>query len=166
MKDEEQTCQREIEQWLAVRKEAALKIDPNTAEVKWEHGSSDLAARRDCWVFFARAPVSDVWVSFDDLPDETCKALWRKLKKEDPLAPTLDVVSPNGSDRWEQTVILMAEEYPELFSDIDEEMKALDRMVEEVSDETRKARWRSGRARLEKLNEVLKRKAAGLQLDS
>jgi hypothetical protein len=30
----------EIEQWLAVRKEAGLKIDPETAEVDWDYGQT------------------------------------------------------------------------------------------------------------------------------
>jgi hypothetical protein len=62
-------------------------------------------------------------------------------------------------------VIRVAEEYPELLSDIDEQMKALDRMVEEVPDETCKARWRSGRPRLQELIEAAKRKAGESQLD-
>jgi hypothetical protein len=70
--------------WLAVCKEAALKIDPNTAEVLWRYGNvcdpygllpslemDDVVGRN----YFARAPDSDVWVSFDDLPDEVCQAL-------------------------------------------------------------------------------------------
>jgi hypothetical protein len=166
MQDEEQTRLQEIEQRYAALREAGLKIDPSTAEVKWEHGSSDVVSRPGGWVFFARAPMSDVWVSFDDLPDEICKALWRRLEDEDPFAPTPDVLMPTGLDGWEQIVIRMAEELPEVFSDIDKLMESLDRMAKEVRDETCKARWRSGRARLEKLNEVLKRKAAGLQLDS
>ena len=35
---ESETKKRTKEQWLAVRKDAALKIDPETAEVFWEHG--------------------------------------------------------------------------------------------------------------------------------
>jgi len=166
MQDEEQTRLQEIEQRYAALREAGLKIDPNTAEVKWEHGSSDLVSRPGGWVFFARAPMSDVWVAFDDLPDETGKALWRRLEKEDPFAPTPDVLTPSSLNRWEKTVIRMAEELPELFRDFDKLMESLDRMVDEVPDEALKVRWRSGRARLEKLNEVLKRKARGAQLDS
>lgn len=134
---------------------AALKIDPSTAEVKWEDGSSGSR------VFFARAPMSDVWVSFDDLPDETAKALWRKIYEEDPLVPPW----PDDWGRSVETLIRMAEEYPELFGDLDELIENVDRMVEEVPDETLKARWRSRRSRLEKLHEVLRRGAAGLRLD-
>jgi hypothetical protein len=109
MQDEEQTRLQEIEQRYAALREAGLKIDPSTAEVKWEHGSSDVVSRPGGWVFFARAPMSDVWVSFDDLPDEICKALWRRLEDEDPFAPTPDVLMPTGLDGWEQIVIRMAE---------------------------------------------------------
>jgi len=64
------------EQYLAVRKEAALKIDPKTAEVFWEHGEVcdpyklyDLTDEEDCIGrnYFARSPGSNVWVSFHDL---------------------------------------------------------------------------------------------------
>jgi hypothetical protein len=71
--------------WLAVRKEAALKIDPTTAKVScvrgyWldPYGVEDLPEEyREYWDknWFACAPDSDVWVSFDDLPEEISKAL-------------------------------------------------------------------------------------------
>jgi hypothetical protein len=35
MTDDEQLA---LEQWLAIRKEAGLQIDPETAEVRWEYG--------------------------------------------------------------------------------------------------------------------------------
>jgi hypothetical protein len=71
----------EIEQWLAIRKEAGLKIDPETAEVdvtygltldpygvleEWELPKEFRQVGRQNW---ARAPGSDVWVHFSDLPD-------------------------------------------------------------------------------------------------
>ena len=62
--------------------------------------------------------------------------------------------------------VLMAEELPEVFSDIDKLINSLDRIFEELPDETCKARWCGGRPRLEKLIEAVKRKAGGLQLDS
>jgi hypothetical protein len=74
-----------VDQWLAVRKEAGLKIDPETAEVTW--GYSDIgdpygavpAHREGCIgrVAFARSLDSDIWVCFYDLPDETRAALWK-----------------------------------------------------------------------------------------
>jgi len=63
----------------AIRKEIGLKIDPETAEVTWI-GSLVVQGyrqqeRRSC---FARAPGSDLWVNFDDLPEATREALWKK----------------------------------------------------------------------------------------
>ena len=82
----------DVEQWLASRKEAGLKIDPETAEVDWEYGQvmdpyrvySDLP--EECQQvgrqYFARSPGSDIWVHFRDLPDETRHALWEKHKSQ------------------------------------------------------------------------------------
>src|SRR5260370_25247877 len=77
-----------VEQWLAIRKEAALHIDPETAEVgsiyTWlgdpygVYGEAAVGqAEREC---FARAPGSDVWVWFGDLPDVTQKALEDRIR--------------------------------------------------------------------------------------
>ena len=82
--------------WLAVRKEAAKQIDPNTAEVFWEYGPigdpygllpplEESDADRH---YFARAPGSEVWVSFDDLPDEVCQAL--RSRPRDQCVPIAD----------------------------------------------------------------------------
>ena len=77
-----------VEQWLAIRKEAARQIDPETAEVTWRYVQTmdpygvhpDLPEE---WEqigrgYFARSPRSDVWVSFYDLPKATREALWKK----------------------------------------------------------------------------------------
>ena len=76
------------EQWLAIRKEAALQIDPETAEVFWRYAqildpygvNPDLPKECDqVWrVYFARSPGRDVWVCFDDLPEMVHDALWEK----------------------------------------------------------------------------------------
>jgi hypothetical protein len=80
------------EQWLAVRKEAALQIDPETAEVYWEyaqmldpygvHDLHDLPEEGRCVgrVYFACSPGSAVWVWFGDLPDATCDRLQERLR--------------------------------------------------------------------------------------
>src|SRR5262249_24109500 len=78
----------EQKQWLAIRKEAALHIDPQTAEVDFHWGyildpyglGFDLWEEEQCGgrIYFARAPGSDVWVEFGDLPDEVHDALWQK----------------------------------------------------------------------------------------
>jgi excisionase family DNA binding protein len=78
----------EVAEWLKVRKEAATEIDSETAEVIWDYrenfdpygvyppppGVLQQVGRE----YFARAPGNNVWVSFDDLPDETVDALWRR----------------------------------------------------------------------------------------
>ena len=78
-----------VDQWLALRKEAAAKIDPVTAEVTFRWGlvvdpygvCSDLPdqLRQVGRVYFARSADSDVWVSFDDLSNETRDGLWQKV---------------------------------------------------------------------------------------
>jgi hypothetical protein len=74
-----------LNQWLAIRK--GLTIDPATAEVMWTYGYTldpygvyELSdeGKQIGREYFARSPGSDVWVSFDDLPDATAAALWEK----------------------------------------------------------------------------------------
>jgi hypothetical protein len=75
-----------LEQWLAIRREAALQINPETAEVTWEYVNmaDPYGDYPDCpeecigKVCFARPSGSDVWVCFYDLPDTTVKALREK----------------------------------------------------------------------------------------
>jgi hypothetical protein len=77
-----------VEEWLALRKEAALKIDPATAEVDWQYGFTldpynvcpDLPEelRQVGRVYFARSPGSDIWVAFHDLSEEVFHALWKR----------------------------------------------------------------------------------------
>jgi hypothetical protein len=87
--DKKTAREQEIEQWLAVRKEEGLRIDPETAEVMWTYGQTmdpynleggDLPA--ELWQvgreYFARAPESRIWVHFGDLPKAVEKALWAK----------------------------------------------------------------------------------------
>ena len=74
--------------WLTRRKQAALKIAPETAQVIWAY--ADLTDpygvnppgpgehRTHGRAFFAREPRSEIWVSFFDLPEATREALWRK----------------------------------------------------------------------------------------
>ena len=79
-----------VEQWLAIRKEAALTIDPETAEVMWKHGNTfdpygvapDLPAEYVCIgrLYFARSPGSEIWVFFGDLSDASRTALWETHK--------------------------------------------------------------------------------------
>jgi hypothetical protein len=84
--------QMAVEQWLAIRKEAALKIDPETAEVDWTYAQTldpygvhpDLPEEYSQVgrAYFARSPGSDVWVWFGDLPDATKKALWERHRSK------------------------------------------------------------------------------------
>jgi hypothetical protein len=84
----------EIERWLAIRKEEALKIDPETAEVDWSYEQTlDPYGVRDEWelpeefdqvgrAYFARAPGNDIWVEFGDLPQETREKLWNRHRRK------------------------------------------------------------------------------------
>jgi hypothetical protein len=75
----------EIEEFLKIRREAALEIDPETAEVEWTYGQmedpyglyhlrpEEQTIGRE---YFARTPGSNVWVSFGDLPEEARERLW------------------------------------------------------------------------------------------
>jgi hypothetical protein len=76
----------------ALRKAAALHIDPETAEVEWWYAQTldpygdhpDLP--EECWQvgreYFARIPGTDVWILFDDLPEVTHLMLWEKHKSK------------------------------------------------------------------------------------
>ena len=80
-----------VEEWLAIRKQAGLEIDPETAEV-WKDKRytidpygvySDLTEEEkqigSC--YFARSPGSGVCVSFHDLPEATEAALWERINR-------------------------------------------------------------------------------------
>jgi hypothetical protein len=82
----------EVEQWLKIRKEAALKIDPQTAKVDWWYGQTldpyrvhaDLPEelRQVGREYFARSPGTDVWVWFGDLPEKVRDELWERHKSK------------------------------------------------------------------------------------
>jgi hypothetical protein len=86
------TAAEEAKALLATRKEAGLKIDPETAEVDWHYALTldpygiglDLPEelQQVGREYFARSPGSDIWVRFGDLPDSTRKALWRKHSRK------------------------------------------------------------------------------------
>jgi hypothetical protein len=114
-----ENTQAELEEWLATRKEAALKINPETAEVDWEFAEVGnpygVHPPEECRCigreYFARSPGSDIWVWFGDLPEATEKVLWDKHKRKlafpaggpcDPLWPSiLDALLPNTDPRVE-----------------------------------------------------------------
>jgi hypothetical protein len=90
----------EREEFLAIRKEAGAKIDPETAEVDWTYGSvldpygifppfeEDNVGRN----YFARSPGSDVWVEFRDIPEETRDVLWKKHSRRIAFPARLEAV--------------------------------------------------------------------------
>jgi hypothetical protein len=89
---ESENTQASKRRWLTMRKEEALKIDPETAEVFWQHGSvrnpyglHPVPYEEDfIWEnYFARSPSSEVWVLFDDLPKAVCDRLWARIKAGD-----------------------------------------------------------------------------------
>jgi hypothetical protein len=93
VENKEQAIEMTTEEWLAIRKEAGLRIDPATAEVSWHYAQvadpyGVLPERAEEWdcvgrQYFARSPESDVWVSFHDLPKATVDALWKKADAMD-----------------------------------------------------------------------------------
>jgi hypothetical protein len=82
----------DIQRWLASRKEAGLKINPKTDEVRWQYALTldpygvypDLPEeyQQVGRAYFARSPGSDIWVEFGDLPEETRDALWERHKSK------------------------------------------------------------------------------------
>ena len=89
---EDMLADEEREIWLAIRKEAGLKIDPETAEVQYIYAQTldpygvdpDLPEelQQIGREYFARSPGSDVWVCFYDLPEATRDALWKKHRSK------------------------------------------------------------------------------------
>ena len=80
-----------VDEWLAIRKDAALKIVPETAEVRWFYVNTldpygvypELREDRYRQVgrdYFACAPGSDIWVWFGDLPRDVSDKLWETHK--------------------------------------------------------------------------------------
>jgi hypothetical protein len=92
-----------LQEWLDSRKAAALEIDPETAELHWAYRHTmdpygvDKNLPDECkqigreW--FARAPGSDIWVSFHDLPDAVVIALRRRPEGLAPLQLNTDAAS-------------------------------------------------------------------------
>jgi hypothetical protein len=80
------------------RRAAGLLIDPSTAEIDWNYAQTfdpygdglpllpleEQVGR----AYFARAPGSDIWVSFRDLPDATRDAIWERLENKKGTNPT------------------------------------------------------------------------------
>ncbi|WP_029583632.1 hypothetical protein [Bradyrhizobium sp. URHD0069] len=92
VENKEQTPEMTTEEWLAIRKEAGLTIDPDTAEVCCWYAQMvdpygvfpELAKEYDCIgrEYFARSRESHVWVCFSDLPEATRNALWQNREQK------------------------------------------------------------------------------------
>ena len=99
-----------VEQWLQVRKEAALDIDPQTAEITWHWRNvldpygvyPDLPEeyRQIGREFFARSPHSEIWVSFDDLPDDVRQALYTRGPSPKDIATKFDLSQRLAGKHW------------------------------------------------------------------
>ena len=82
-----------VEEWLVIRRKAALEIDPKTAEYTWVYGQTldpygvyDLLPEEQQIQrnHFARSPGSEIWISFGDLPPTVLEALRERMKRESP----------------------------------------------------------------------------------
>ena len=81
-----------VDEWLKIRREAGLKIDPENAEVSWEWANTadpygidpELPPEFNSVgrVYFARTPETEIRVSFHDLPEEVRKRLWELLDSD------------------------------------------------------------------------------------
>jgi hypothetical protein len=64
-------------------------INPDTAEVDWcyadvfdPYGLGRCTAGQVGRAYFVRAPANDIWIAFDDLPDELRNALWARYSRK------------------------------------------------------------------------------------
>jgi hypothetical protein len=83
------SVEKEIDEWLAIRKEEGRKIDPETAEANLlyvvdldPYGVDDLTEEdyeycSSSKEWFVRNPGSDIWVWVGDVPDEK----WERIQK-------------------------------------------------------------------------------------
>jgi hypothetical protein len=79
----------DAEQFLAIRREAGLKIDPATAEIDSfrtemfdPYGIYGPSEDAGCIQHeFARSPGSDIWVWFCDLPEATLAAIQERIER-------------------------------------------------------------------------------------
>ena len=94
-------------EWLAIRKKAGRRIDPETAEVLWSYEYTldpyglepELPEeyRQVGREYFARSPGSNIWVWFGDLPAATQDALWEKHKSSLAFPAGLPPIEDDGS---------------------------------------------------------------------
>jgi hypothetical protein len=100
----------EVEDFLARKREADLKIGGATAELDWFHGETldpyelgIVIPEEMSYIerhYFACAPESDEWVEFGELPDETREVIWRRENAKRGARPTVrDIVDQPKEDR-------------------------------------------------------------------
>jgi hypothetical protein len=91
---------RDVEEFLAIRREAAQQMYLETEEVEWDYGmdADPYGIDRDLpeelqqvgRIYFPRCAGSDIWVWFGDLPETVRLAVWEKQDGGDTLV--LEVV--------------------------------------------------------------------------
>jgi hypothetical protein len=93
MTTKQSTDEIEREKWLAARKEAGRKIDPETAEIDryycCPHNPYGLYPESEMpkeligvsKEYFVRSPGSEIWVYDGDLPQATREALYKRLER-------------------------------------------------------------------------------------
>jgi hypothetical protein len=90
MRKENCNSNSKAKEWLAIRKKAGRKIDPETAEVTWVYAQTlnpygiQGEMPEVLWLvgreYFARSPGSNIWVWFGDIPSAARSALWERHK--------------------------------------------------------------------------------------
>lgn len=98
----------DVQQWLEIRKAAGREIDPETARLHWAYRytmdpygvEKDLPdeCKQIGREWFARAPGSDIWVSFDDIPNPLIPAL-RQRAENQPNASVARLMASIARDR-------------------------------------------------------------------
>jgi hypothetical protein len=83
----------EIREWLEICRQEGQNIDPETAEVTfwWTqvldpygvYGNLPEECHCGGRSYFACAPGSEMWVCFDDLPEETVTRIWERISSGD-----------------------------------------------------------------------------------
>ena len=118
-----------VDQWLKIRKDAGLRIDPETAEVAWWYALTldpygihpDFPEESDCVSRerFARSPGSDIWVSFDDLPKEVVAKIRKRHRSKLAFPAGLPTFPSEKEDLAPERVAIMSTDQQSAKPDID-----------------------------------------------
>jgi hypothetical protein len=132
-----------VEQWLAIRKEAALQVDPETAEVMCRYvdvlDPYGLYPDDDCNsgcignVYFVRPSGSDVWVVDADLPKATWSALVEKMKAR------REFPEPTVYRRARELLIESADQQRFVLVSIEQAPKLIEKMRSALKESSRRA---------------------------